>query len=138
MLGVGGFLGIGEKDVAVTMQAIEMMPEGDTTRLVVDASKEHSPNDADYGPAEAHLSELRPWPPLTAGAILISSRDRISQLHHANARAKRSQCRGCWRRAHISDIVAGHGLARLGGAAFHADSFNRLSGCHNSSLLANE
>lgn len=48
VLGVGGFLGIGEKDVAVTMQAIEMMPEGDTTRLVVDASKEQLTNAPDY------------------------------------------------------------------------------------------
>jgi sporulation protein YlmC with PRC-barrel domain len=40
VLGVGGFLGIGEKDVAVTMAAIEATQDGDTVRLVVDASKE--------------------------------------------------------------------------------------------------
>lgn len=48
VLGVGGFLGIGEKDVAVTMQAIEMQPEGETTKLVVDASKEQLNNAPDY------------------------------------------------------------------------------------------
>ena len=40
ILGVGGFLGIGEKDVAVTMQAIQMEQDGDSTKLVVDASKD--------------------------------------------------------------------------------------------------
>ena len=40
ILGVGGFLGIGEKDVAVAMRAIEMQPDGDSVKLVVDASKD--------------------------------------------------------------------------------------------------
>ena len=40
ILGVGGFLGIGEKDVAVTMQAIEMQQDDNGTKLVVDASKD--------------------------------------------------------------------------------------------------
>lgn len=40
VLGVGGFLGIGEKDVAVRMAAIEMQKDGESTKLVVDASKE--------------------------------------------------------------------------------------------------
>lgn len=40
VLGVGGFLGIGEKDVAISMNAIEMVPDGDAVRLVVDASKQ--------------------------------------------------------------------------------------------------
>lgn len=40
ILGVGGFLGIGEKDVAVSMQSIEMQQQDNTTRLVVDATKD--------------------------------------------------------------------------------------------------
>jgi sporulation protein YlmC with PRC-barrel domain len=52
ILGVGGFLGIGEKDVAVTMQSIRMQPEGESTRLVVDASKEQLTNAPDYDRAK--------------------------------------------------------------------------------------
>jgi sporulation protein YlmC with PRC-barrel domain len=48
ILGVGGFLGLGEKDVAITMQAIQMQPDGGGTRLVVDASKEQLTNAPDY------------------------------------------------------------------------------------------
>ena len=40
ILGVGGFLGIGEKDVAVNTQAVQMVQDGDTQRLVVQATKE--------------------------------------------------------------------------------------------------
>lgn len=40
VLGVGGFLGIGEKDVAVSMASIDMAKEGDAVRLVVDRTKE--------------------------------------------------------------------------------------------------
>ena len=40
VLGVGGFLGIGEKDVAVSMASIDMAKDGNTVRLVVDGSKE--------------------------------------------------------------------------------------------------
>ncbi len=40
ILGVGGFLGIGEKDVAVAMNAIEMQPDGNNVKLVVAASKD--------------------------------------------------------------------------------------------------
>jgi len=40
ILGVGGFLGIGEKDVAVNTNAIQMVQDGDAQRLVVQASKE--------------------------------------------------------------------------------------------------
>ena len=40
ILGVGGFLGIGEKNVAVSMQSIEMAADGNNMRLVVDASKD--------------------------------------------------------------------------------------------------
>jgi sporulation protein YlmC with PRC-barrel domain len=40
VLGVGGFLGIGEKDVAISMASIDMAKDGETVRLVVDGSKE--------------------------------------------------------------------------------------------------
>lgn len=40
ILGVGGFLGIGEKDVLVSMNAIEFVKDGDNTKLVVDATKD--------------------------------------------------------------------------------------------------
>lgn len=40
ILGVGGFLGIGEKSVAVSVDAIKMTQDGDTQRLVIEATKE--------------------------------------------------------------------------------------------------
>jgi sporulation protein YlmC with PRC-barrel domain len=40
VLGVGGFLGIGEKDVAISMASIDMAKDGDAVRLVVDGTKE--------------------------------------------------------------------------------------------------
>ncbi len=40
ILGVGGFLGIGEKDVLVSMSSIDMQRSGDVVKLVVDATKE--------------------------------------------------------------------------------------------------
>jgi sporulation protein YlmC with PRC-barrel domain len=52
ILGVGGFLGVGEKDVAVTMQAIQIQSEGESTRLVVDASKEQLTSAPDFDRAK--------------------------------------------------------------------------------------
>ena len=40
ILGVGGFLGMGEKNVLVDMRSIDMQRDGDNVKLVVDASKE--------------------------------------------------------------------------------------------------
>jgi hypothetical protein len=40
VLGVGGFLGIGEKDVAISMASIDMTKDGGAVRLVVDGTKE--------------------------------------------------------------------------------------------------
>jgi sporulation protein YlmC with PRC-barrel domain len=40
VLGVGGFLGIGEKDVAISMASIDMTKDGSAVRLVVDGTKE--------------------------------------------------------------------------------------------------
>jgi sporulation protein YlmC with PRC-barrel domain len=40
VLGVGGFLGMGEKDVAVSMASIDMTKDGNAVRLVVDGTKE--------------------------------------------------------------------------------------------------
>jgi sporulation protein YlmC with PRC-barrel domain len=40
ILGVGGFLGIGEKDVAVPVGAVKFVKDGDTARLQIAATKE--------------------------------------------------------------------------------------------------
>jgi sporulation protein YlmC with PRC-barrel domain len=40
VIGVGGFLGVGEKDVAVSMPSIQMQNEGENTKLVINATKE--------------------------------------------------------------------------------------------------
>lgn len=40
ILGVGGFLGMGEKYVAVNTSSVQMVQDGNTTRLVVEASKQ--------------------------------------------------------------------------------------------------
>ena len=48
ILGVGGFLGIGEKDVAVNTSAIQMVQDGSNSRLVVQATKEALNNAPSY------------------------------------------------------------------------------------------
>ena len=48
ILGVGGFLGIGEKDVLVAMNAIDMQRDGNAIRLVVDANKDVFTNAPSY------------------------------------------------------------------------------------------
>jgi sporulation protein YlmC with PRC-barrel domain len=40
ILGVGGFLGIGEKNVAVSIPSVQMVQDGNTMRLVVEATKD--------------------------------------------------------------------------------------------------
>lgn len=40
ILGVGGFLGMGEKDVAVSMNSINVSQDGNSTKLVVEATKD--------------------------------------------------------------------------------------------------
>jgi sporulation protein YlmC with PRC-barrel domain len=40
VLGVGGFLGIGEKDVAVNMNSLKMTPDGNSQRIMVEATKD--------------------------------------------------------------------------------------------------
>ena len=40
ILGVGGFLGMGEKNVAVPVASVEMMKDGSSIRLVVNATKQ--------------------------------------------------------------------------------------------------
>ncbi len=40
VVGVGGFLGIGEKDVAVSMPAITQQQDGDNVKLVINATKD--------------------------------------------------------------------------------------------------
>ncbi|HMT14305.1 MAG TPA: PRC-barrel domain-containing protein [Aestuariivirga sp.] len=48
ILGVGGFLGIGEKDVAVSMNSIDVVVDGSTSKLVVDATKDQLNSAAAY------------------------------------------------------------------------------------------
>ena len=40
VLGVGGFLGMGTKDVAISMASIDMSKDGNSVRLVMDATKD--------------------------------------------------------------------------------------------------
>lgn len=40
ILGVGGFLGMGEKEVAVDMASVNMTPEGNSVKLMLNATKE--------------------------------------------------------------------------------------------------
>ena len=40
VLGVGGFLGMGEKNMAVSMSAIDMTKDGSSSKLVVKATKD--------------------------------------------------------------------------------------------------
>ena len=40
VLGVGGFLGIGERNVAVPMSSLKITPDGDSWKVVVDMNKE--------------------------------------------------------------------------------------------------
>jgi sporulation protein YlmC with PRC-barrel domain len=51
ILGVGGFLGIGEKNVAVPVTAVEMVQDGSAVRLVVNASKQQLEQAPTYDPA---------------------------------------------------------------------------------------
>ena len=48
VLGVGGFLGMGTKDVAVELNSIQITKDGDATKLIVDASKDQLKNAPTY------------------------------------------------------------------------------------------
>ncbi|MDP8997854.1 MAG: PRC-barrel domain-containing protein [Pseudomonadota bacterium] len=48
VLGVGGFLGMGTKDVAVQLSSIQITKDGDATKLIVDASKDQLKNAPTY------------------------------------------------------------------------------------------
>ena len=50
VLGVGGFLGMGTKDVAVMLSSIEIAKDGTATKLVVDASKDQLKEAPTYDP----------------------------------------------------------------------------------------
>lgn len=50
VLGVGGFLGMGTKDVAVMLSSIEITKDGNTTKLVVDATKDQLKAAPTYDP----------------------------------------------------------------------------------------
>jgi sporulation protein YlmC with PRC-barrel domain len=60
ILGVGGFLGIGEKDVAVNTQAVQMVQDGDTQRLVVQATKETLEAAPSYDRANRRYADQAP------------------------------------------------------------------------------
>jgi len=58
LVGVGGFLGIGEKEVAVPFSSIEVVRNGNDLRFVIDATKEGLKAAPSYEdtPARVHLS----------------------------------------------------------------------------------
>jgi sporulation protein YlmC with PRC-barrel domain len=61
ILGVGGFLGIGEKDVAVPFNALQRKEKNGNRYLVVDASKDALQNAAGY----TYDRTKRTWVPIT-------------------------------------------------------------------------
>ena len=50
VLGVGGFLGLGTKDVAVNLNSIDISKDGNATKLVVDATKDQLKAAPTYDP----------------------------------------------------------------------------------------
>ena len=50
VLGVGGFLGMGTKDVAVMLSSIQITKDGSSTKLVVDATKDQLKAAPTYDP----------------------------------------------------------------------------------------
>ena len=62
ILGVGGFLGIGEKDVAVNTSAVQMVQDGDNQRLVVQATKEALEAAPSYDRSNRRYADQAPAP----------------------------------------------------------------------------
>ena len=57
VLGVGGFLGMGTKDVAVMLSSIQITKDGNATKLVVDATKDQMKAAPTYDPkARAYMN----------------------------------------------------------------------------------
>jgi sporulation protein YlmC with PRC-barrel domain len=67
ILGVGGFLGIGEKDVAVSVDAVKIVQDGDSQRLVVEATKEMLENAPTYDRNTRGYAESGANAPATTG-----------------------------------------------------------------------
>ncbi len=65
ILGVGGFLGIGEKDVAVSVDAVNMVQDGDSQRLVVNATKQILEDAPAYNRTSRSYAESDPNAPAT-------------------------------------------------------------------------
>jgi len=65
ILGVGGFLGIGEKSVAVSVDAVQLVQDGDNQRLVVNATKEVLEAAPSYDPNTRRYAEGDPNAPAT-------------------------------------------------------------------------
>jgi hypothetical protein len=61
LVGVGGFLGIGEKEVAVPFSSIEVVRNGNDVRFVIDATKEALKDAPSYEETDARV-HLRPTP----------------------------------------------------------------------------
>ena len=59
IVGVGGFLGAGEKDVAVPFEAVKMMQKDNSWRLVMDATKDQLKS----APAYTYDKESTTWVP---------------------------------------------------------------------------
>jgi PRC-barrel domain len=61
LVGVGGFLGIGEKEVAVPFASIEVQRNGNDVRFVIDTTKEALKAAPSYEETTARV-HLRPTP----------------------------------------------------------------------------
>ena len=59
IVGVGGFLGAGEKDVAVPFEAVKMMQKDNSWRLVMDATKD----ELKAAPGYKYDKEVTTWVP---------------------------------------------------------------------------
>ena len=58
VIGVGGFLGLGEKDVAIEFDRIELVEEDETVRLTLDVTAEELENAPAFETAEARGTEV--------------------------------------------------------------------------------
>lgn len=58
VIGVGGFLGLGEKDVAIEFNRIELVDDEDTVRLTLDVSEEELENAPAFETAEARGTQV--------------------------------------------------------------------------------
>jgi sporulation protein YlmC with PRC-barrel domain len=57
IVGVGGFLGIGEKDVAVDMASVTMTPDGNSTKLTMNVTKDQLTSAPQYDRASRNYMQ---------------------------------------------------------------------------------